>query len=465
VKQWGQNGIICTDGGAFNLLLTAHKYYPDLATAASACLKAGITMFLDNYRKSVEEALSKKMITEEEINAAIRCNLRVLLKLGLLDNSPKNPYSGIGVTDSIKPWTKPESHDLAYQATVKSIVLLKNEGKILPVQKDQIKTVAVIGPSANMVISDWYGGKPPYTVSALQGIRKAAGDNIEVLFAQSNKADSAVIAAKKADIAIVCIGNDPLGHNVGWGKNYVPGEGREDVDRQAITIEQEDLVKLVMAANPKTVLVLISSFPYAINWSKEHVPAILHMTQSSQELGNGLADVLFGKQNPAGRLTQTWSASIDELLPILDYNLRDGRTYMYDKHTPLFPFGYGLSYTTFEYSAVQTDKKVLKDGQTLNVTFKLKNTGNSDGEEVVQLYASYPGSQVARPIKQLRAFHRVFVPKGQTVDVTLPLKAEDLKYWDVNSSSFILEKGNVHFFIGGSSVDERISGDIEVMSP
>jgi beta-glucosidase len=462
VKQWGQNGIICTDGGAFSLLLTAHKYYPDLATAASACLKAGITMFLDNYRKSVEEALSKNMITEDEINTAIRCNLRVLLKLGLLDNSPKNPYSGIGVTDSVKPWTKPESHDLAYQATVKSIVLLKNEGNVLPVQKDQIKTIAVIGPSANMVISDWYGGKPPYTVSALKGIRKAAGDKIEVLFAQSNKADSAVIAAKKADIAVVCIGNDPLGHNAGWGKSYVAGEGREEVDRQAITIEQEDLVKLVMAANPKTVLVLISSFPYAINWSNEHVPAILHMTQSSQELGNGLADVLFGKQNPAGRLTQTWSASIDELLPILDYNLRDGRTYMYDKHTPLFPFGYGLSYTTFEYSAVQTDKKSLKDGQTLNVTFRLKNTGNFDGEEVVQLYASYPGSQVARPIKQLRAFSRVFVPKGQTIDVTLPLKAEDLKYWDVKSNSFVLEKGNVHFFIGGSSVDERISGVVTV---
>ncbi|HLO59263.1 MAG TPA: glycoside hydrolase family 3 C-terminal domain-containing protein [Bacteroidales bacterium] len=462
VNQWGQNGIICTDGGAFNLLVTAHKYYPDLATAASACLKAGITMFLDNYRKSIEEALSKKMITEEEINVAIRGNLRVLLKLGLLDNSTKNPYSGIGVTDSIKPWTKPESHDMVYQATVKSIVLLKNEGQVLPIQKDQIKTVAVIGPSANMVISDWYGGKPPYTVSALQGIRKVAGDKIEILFAQSNKADSAVIAARKADVAIVCIGNDPLGHNAGWGKNYVPGEGREDVDRQAITIEQEDLVKLVMAANPKTVLVLISSFPYAINWSKEHVPAILHMTQSSQELGNGLADVLFGKQNPAGRLTQTWSSSIDELLPILDYNLRDGRTYMYDKHTPLFPFGYGLSYTTFEYSPIQTDKKAIRDGQTLNVTFRLKNTGNADGEEVVQLYASYPGSKVERPIKQLRAFRRVFVPKGQTVEVTLPLKAEDLKYWDVNSNSFVLEKGNVHFFIGGSSVDEKISGDISV---
>jgi beta-glucosidase len=462
VKEWGQNGIICTDGGAFQLLVNAHKYYPDLATAAAACINSGITMFLDDYKKSVQEALDKELITEQEINEAIRGNLRVLLKLGLLDSSLENPYSGIGITDTIRPWTKPESRELAYKATVKSVVLLKNNDQLLPIQKGKIKTIAVIGPSANTVISDWYTGKPPYSVSVLQGIKNAAGDQVEVLFAQSNKADSAVIAAKKADVAIVCIGNHPLSHNASWGISYVPSDGREEVDRQAITLEQEDLVKLVLAANPNTVLVLVSSFPFAINWSDQHVPAILHITQSSQELGNGLADVIFGNTSPAGRLTQTWSASIDELLPILDYNIRHGRTYMYDKHTPLYPFGFGLSYTNFDYSDLKLDKEVLKEGEILNLSFKIHNTGNFDSDEVAQLYVSFPGSKVERPIRELKGFKRVFVPKGVTVEVTMPLNSNDLKYWDINTKSFVLEKGVVRFFICSSSADARINGEITV---
>ena len=146
------------------------------------------------------------------------------------------------------------------------------------------------------------------------------------------------------------MGNHPLSYGLGWGQNQVSSDGREDVDRQAISLEQEDLVKLVCKANPNTILVLVSSFPYAINWSKDNVPAIIHVSQSSQELGNGVADVLFGKVSPAGRLVQTWITSIDQLPPILDYNIRNGRTYMYDKNIPLFPFGYGLTYTSFKYS-------------------------------------------------------------------------------------------------------------------
>lgn len=462
VNEWGQNGIIATDGGAFRQLLTTHNYYPDLPTAAAACIKAGITMFLDNYKDPLKEAIDKKLVSEEDINTSIRGTLRVMLKLGLLDQSPANPYARIGVSDTIDPWTKPETHDLVRKATQKSIVLLKNENQLLPLQQEKIKSIAVIGPRANMVISDWYGGTPPYAVTALQGIRNLAGHGVEIKFAASNKADSAVIAAKEADIAIVCVGNHPLSYNLGWGQNYVPSDGREDVDRQSLSLEQEDLVKLVYAANPKTVLVVVSSFPYAINWSKEHIPAILHISQSSQELGNGLADVLFGKVSPAGRLVQTWSSSIDELLPILNYNIRDGRTYMYDKHTPLFPFGYGLSYTSFAYSDLKLENQSLKEGETALITFKLKNTGNFDSDEVVQLYASFPGSKVARPSKALKAFKRVFVPKGQTVEVILPLKANDLKYWDTTKNAFTLEKGTVNFFIGASSADARLTGKVDV---
>jgi beta-glucosidase len=462
MKDWGLRGIISTDGGAFKQLVTTHAYFSSLPVAAAECIKAGITMFLDDYRSSVKEALAKGLIAEKDIDEAIYGNMRVLLKLGLLDNSSENPYTQIGVTDTITPWTKQEARDLARKATDKSIVLLKNDNMLLPVQKEKIKSVAVIGPSANSVISDWYSGTPPYRISILHGIKDALGSDVVLRFAAGNKADSAVNAAKQSDIAIVCIGNDPLSHGLGWGQNYVPSDGREDVDRQAITTEQEDLVKLVMAANPKTILVMVSSFPYSIDWSKEHVPAILHVTQSSQETGNAVADVIFGKVSPAGRLVQTWITSIDQLPPILDYNIRHGRTYMYDKNMPLFPFGYGLTYTTFKYSDLKTDKKILKKGDVVNVTFSLINTGNYNSDDVPQLYVSFPGSRVEEPAKALKGFKRVFVPKGGTVDVTIPLKADDMKYWDTNLHQWVLEPGKIRFFIGPSSSEPRLQGEIEI---
>jgi beta-glucosidase len=460
IGEWGQNGIIATDGGAYRQLISTHHYYPDLYVAAAECIKAGITMFLDQYKDQLKEALNRGLVTETQIDTNIRGTLRVLLKLGLLDNSVQNPYASIGIADTTDIWTKPSTHDLVRKATSRSVVLLKNSNQLLPLQKDQIKSVAVVGPSANMVLSDWYSGTPPYRVTALQGIRNALGDKVTIRFAASNKADSAVIAARESDVAIVCIGNNPLSYGLAWGQNYVPSDGREDVDRQAISLEQEDLVKLVHAANPKTVLVLVSSFPYAINWSEDHIPAILNITQSSQELGNGLADVIFGNVSPAGRLVQTWPRSAENMLPMLDYNIRHGRTYQYDKNKPLYPFGHGLTYTTFSYSNLKPDKKILKNGEILHVTFKLKNDGNFDSDEVTQLYVSFPDSKVERPIKALKAFSRVFVPRGQTVEVTLPLHAEELKYWDVEKNAFVLEPGKVDFFVGGSSEDVRLKGKV-----
>ena len=458
VKEWGENGIICTDGGAFSLLVNAHHYYPDLPTAAAACIKSGITMFLDNYKASVKTALEKSLITEKDIDQSVRGTLRVMLKLGLMDNSSSNPYTNIGITDSLKPWTKPEAAELARKVTRKSIVLMKNSG-ILPLRKETIKSIAVIGPSANNVISDWYAGTPPYKVSILSGIKTALGNSVKINYTSSNKADSAVIAARESDIAIVCVGNNPLGYGLGWGQNHVASDGREEVDRQAISLEQEDLVKLVKAANPKTVLVLVSSFPYSISWSKENIPAILHVSQSSQELGNGVADILFGVESPAGRLVQTWSASIDQLLPILDYNIRNGKTYLYDKNKPLFAFGHGLSYTIFEYRNLKLNQPTIKNGETVNISVDVKNTGAMNSDEVVQLYISFPDSKVSRPIKALKAFKRVNVPAGQSITVTLSLKADELKYWSDTQHAFALEPGKIKLSIGASSEDIRLTGE------
>ena len=462
MKDWGLRGIISTDGGAFQQLLNTHAYYPSLDVAAAECIKAGITMFLDDYRSSVVEALDKGLVTEKQIEEAIAGNFRVMLKLGLLDNSEKNPYAGIGITDTIAPWKKPEARELARKAAEKSIVLLKNESRLLPLIRENLRSVAVIGPSANSVISDWYGGEPPYRVSILNGLRNALGENVKIRYAAGNKADSAVIAAKESDVAIVCIGNHPLSHGLGWGQNYVASDGREDVDRQAISTEQEDLVKLVLAANPKTILIMVSSFPYAINWSKENVPAILHITQSGQETGNAMADVILGKVSPAGRLVQTWLTSIDQLPPILDYDIRKGRTYLYYRNVPLFPFGFGLTYTSFNYSGLKADKSSLVKNEAINLTFSLKNTGNFDSDEVAQVYVSFPDSKISRPLIALKGFKRVFVRKGETVQVSIPLKASDLTYWDTAKKAWVLEPGKISIKIGSSSADTRLTQEITV---
>lgn len=460
VKEWGQNGIICTDGGAFKLLLSGHKYYNDLPTAAAACIKAGINMFLDDYKPSLKEAVEKKLVSEAELTQVLRGTIRVMLKLGLLDDGKENPYNKIGGAGSIEPWTTKEAAALARKATVKSIVLLKNDG-LLPLKKD-VKSVAVIGPWSNSVTSDWYAGTPPYKVTIREGIRKALGDNVKIYYAASNKADSAVTAARSADVAIVCVGNHPLGYGLAWGQNHVASDGREEVDRQSISLEQEDMVKLVRKANPKTVMVLVSSFPYSINWSKDNVPAILHVTHSSQELGNGVADILFGVESPAGRLVQTWSSSIDQLLPILDYDITHGRTYMYDKNKPLFAFGHGLSYTTFEYSGLNLSKPVIKNGETITVTVNVKNVGNVNSDEVVQLYVSFPNSKISMPAKALKGFKRVHVPAGQTVAVTMQLKSEDLKYWNAEKKTFTLESGDVTLLVGAASDDIRVQEKLSV---
>jgi beta-glucosidase len=462
VNEWGNNGIICTDGGALALLYKAHKYGSSMPEAAAACVKAGINQFLDNYKPFIKVALTKGLITEKDIDDVLKGNYLVALRLGLMDGELKDPYFQIGVKDTIDPWTKPEAKQLVREVTSKSIVLLKNNNGLLPVDISKIKSIAVIGPRANEVLLDWYSGSPAYTITPLQGIKNACGDKVKITYVAENTVDQAVKAAKSADIAIVLVGNNPIGAVNEWKVSPVPSDGKEAVDRKSLVLEQEDLVKIVYKANPNTIMVLVSSFPFAINWSAENIPAILHMTHNSQEMGNGLADVIFGKVNPAGRLVQTWPASISQLSEMMDYNIRNGRTYQYFKGTPLFEFGYGLSYTTFSYNAMNTATSVLPADGNLKVDIAIKNTGTRDGEEVVQLYAHYLSSSVERPAKQLKAFTRVPIKAGETKTVTLILKAEDLAYWDETKHAFIVEPGKVELMAGASSKDIRLKKTITV---
>ena len=462
VEEWGNDGIICTDGGAMALLFSAHKAFPSLAETAAACVKAGIGQFLDNYKPFIKEAVNKGLLSEKDIDAVLMGNYRVALKLGLLDEKQENPYSSIGVKDTIDPWTTPKVRQFAREVTAKSIVLLKNNGQLLPLDLNRITKIAVIGPHADDVLLDWYSGTPPYKISPLAGIINACGKNIQVTFAAENRMDQAVNAAKAADVAIVIVGNHPIGTTADWKISPVPSDGKEAVDRKSLSLEQEDLVKLVLQANPNTVLVLVSSFPFAINWSAEHVPAILHMTHGSQEMGNGLADVLFGKVNPAGRLVQTWPRSITQLPPMMDYDIRHGRTYMYFKDSPLFPFGFGLSYTTFAWSNLKVSSNMMKANGEVKISVDVKNTGMMAGDEVVQVYVRFPDSKVERPGRQLKAFARVPVGKGETKTVTLNLKAEDLAYWNEKDHQFNVEPGNLELMVGSSSADIKLKKTIQV---
>lgn len=456
MKEWGLNGTLLTDGGAFRLLLSDHKRFDnDRAAAAAACIKAGITKFLDEYKDAVYEALHRKLISVEDIEKAIRGNLRISLKLGLLDHAEDNPYAAIGVTDTIAPWSKPETKALVREATLKSIVLLKNQDHLLPLDRHKIKKIAVIGQRATEVLQDWYAGKPFYTVNVLDAIREEAGNDIEVRYVKTNRMDSARTVAAWADVAIVCVGNHPT-CNAGWEQAPVISEGKEAVDRQSLQLDQEDLLLQVAQTNPNTIGVLISSFPYAINRANQTIPALLHLTQCSQELGHAVSDVIFGHYNPAGRLTQTWVKNITDLPHMMDYDITHGRTYMYFKEKPLYPFGYGLSYTRFNYSGTTLNDRVIERGDTLRVCFNLKNSGDMDGDEVVQLYVSARKHTDKDPIKQLKAFQRISLRKGETKKVELTVPYTELQVWDEKQNRFILPDKEMTLEIGASSSDIRL---------
>jgi beta-glucosidase len=461
MKEWGLNGIICTDGGAFGLLINKHKYYPDFYKAADGCIKSGINQFLDRtFKEGIYGALANKYLSEPEIDSAIRGSFRVMIKLGMLDPKELVPYASIGIKDTIDPWKTEKNKEAVKLVTQKSIVLLKNSNQFLPLDKNKIKSIAVIGPYADSVLLDWYSGTPPYRISPLEGIKNKVGQNTKVYFARSNKNDSAINIARSSDIVIMCVGNHPTCNAV-WAKSEFPSEGKEALDRKTIILEQEELIKQVYKVNPNVVVILISSFPYAINWTQENIPAIIHITHASQETGNALANVLFGDYNPAGRLVQTWPASLDQLPEMMDYNIRNGRTYMYFKSKPLYPFGYGLSYTTFKYSNLKIDSQSKKD--EILVSVDVTNTGKRLGDEVVQLYVKHLNSKVERPNKELKGFRRVSLKAGETKSVEISLKTKNIAYWDKSKQSFVVEKDKIKIILGSSSEDDKLEKIINIV--
>ena len=470
--KWGVE-IISSDGGAVKLLVDPRHLYPNQEAAVVACLKAGINQFLDVYAGEAKAALKDGSLTEADIDAALRPKFRIAIKLGLLDPPELVPYSKI--KDSPEPWNTDQDRGVSRQIALESVVLLKNEKNFLPLDKKSLKSVAVIGPLANSVHWDWYGGTPPYTVTPLQGIKEEAGPEITVNYAADELGNGAVNAARKSDVAIVVVGNDPtcgpdMAHDwysgpEGGGVTLpctVPSDGREGRDRESIDLYQEQLIKQVYAVNPKTVVILVSSFPYAINWTQANIPAILHMTHSSQDEGTALAKVLFGSYTPGGHLVSTWPKSLDQLPPMMDYNIRHGRTYMYFKGEALYPFGFGLSYTTFKFSNLRTSSAHLAKDGMVNVSVEVTNTGTRSGDEVVQLYLKYPSSKVDRPRQQLAGFRRVTIAPNETKTVEIALPASRLGYWDTKLQAFHVESGPVSLLIGDSSANVALTASLQV---
>ncbi len=471
IKDWGVD-VLSSDGGAVKLLVTDHKRFPTQKDAVVACLKAGINQFLDQYKDETKAALKDGSITEAEIDDLLRPKFRVTIRLGLLDPPEMVPYSK--VKDAPEPWNTDADRAVSKQMALESVVLLKNANGFLPLKKESIKSIAMIGPLANSVHWDWYGGTPPYAITPLQGIRDEVGPNIKVNYAADEIGNAAINAARSSDVAVVVIGNDPtcgpdMAHD--WHATpdgggtlpcTVPSDGREGRDRERITLDQEQLVKQVYDVNPKTVVILISSFPFAINWSQENVPAILHMTHSSQDEGTALAQVIFGDYNPGGHLVTTWPKSLDQLPPMMDYDIRHGRTYMYFKGEPLYPFGFGLSYTTFQYSNLKTSSPTVAEDGTVTVSVDVKNTGTMAGDAVAQLYVTYLGSKVKRPKEELKGFQRVALKPGETKTVQIPLKASTLAYWDEKTGSFQVEREPVKVMIGESSAEIKVATTVPV---
>ena len=466
MKDWGEDGIVCTDGGALLALVKNHKAYKTLPEAVAATVHAGINQYLDDYKPAMEEALKQGLITEADLDRNLRGVFRVMIKLGMLDPHEMVQQSRTGVEDGAgkmlapDPWWGPEAKALARKVTDESIVLLKNEHETLPLDAKGLKSIAVIGPYANEVLLDWYSGTPPFAVTPLEGIRARAGSGVKVEYATGDDLSAVAALAKSVDAVVVLIGNHPT-CDAGWEKCPVASDGKEAVDRKSLTLAQEEIAKAALAANPRTVVVLQASFPYTTTWTQDHVPAILEMTHNSEEQGDGLADVLFGDYDPAGRLTQTWVRDEADLPPMMDYNLRDGRTYLYAKQKPLYAFGFGLSYTSFAYSHLRVGA-TLKKGESAQVSVDIKNTGGRAGDEVVQMYVSHEGSSVARPLEELKGFARVSLKAGEMKTVTMSLAAKDLAYWDEGTKSFVVEQDRVEVKVGRSSDDLPLKAMVSV---
>ncbi len=460
-QSWGFQGYVVSDCDAVWDIANSHNYTSTTTEAAAIALQAGTDLNCGaTYPNELQAALDQGLVTESDVDLALTRVLRARFLLGEFDPADQVPYRAIGA-DVIES----QAHAaLALEAARAAIVLLKNDGGLLPLDRAAVRSIAVIGPHGDDVTLGGYSGYPDHTVSALAGMQAKFPPPSSVVVAYQQGCtvtgdkdqaaiDAAASLARQSDVAVVLVGTsqDVL---------------REEMDRPDWNLPgaQGDLIQAVFAANPKTIVVLVTAGPVAVDWTQKNVPAILTSFYDGQEQGTAIADALFGDVNPGGKLTTTWYSGATTLPPIGDYDLRKGRTYLYFNGTPLYPFGFGLSYTSFSYANFRVVPTSIAPTGSATITVDVSNAGPRAGDEVVQLYAHDAFASAPRPIEELRGFQRIHLDPGQSQTVAFTLAAKDLALWDVASHGWRVEDGVFDIAVGASSADIRAQGSLLVQS-
>jgi len=457
-NQWKFDGFVVPDSGAVARLVSSHKKYATIEEAAAKTILAGSDLDDSAYPAALPKAVAQGFLTEKDIDQSLRRVLKVRFRLGEFDPPEMVPYSKIpgSIIDSAA------HRGSALRTARESIVLLTNKNGFLPLNKAAIKTIAVIGPHADRALMGiGYTGQASKFVKPLEGIQNKVAPGTDVIYAQGSDIldakdkeasfAAATSAAKKADVAIVYVG---LSNQI----------EREGLDRTYLGLPpiQEELVRAVYAANPKTVVVLLNGGPVSVKWERENLPAVVDMFYAGEEGGNAVADVLFGDFNPGGRLPYTVYASETQVPPMTEYDVTKGFTYMYFTGDTVHPFGHGLSYTTFRYDRLRLSSRKMRANDKLSVSVDVTNTGKATGDEVAQLYVHAVSPSVKRPIKELRGFQRVTLKPGERRTLTFALPGEKLAFWDVNKHDWVVEPGKVDVLVGSSSADIRVKDQVEV---
>jgi len=466
--QWGFKGFVVSDLGGVNTMVKGHeKGVMSYEEAVAKSIIAGCDFSDKEFMQYIPVAVNKGLLTEAQVNVALSRVMRDRFLLGEFDPPSMVPYSKIS-PDVIGS----EKHiQLALKAAQESIVLLTNKNHLLPLDKSKIKTIAVIGPHANLFTPGGYSGRPMNPVTPLQGIKNRMAPGTEVLYATGaeiapprrdqnlppfNKEEElrkAVDAAGKADVAILYVGTTLA----------IEAEGR---DRTSLELpgNQEELIKAVLAVNPRTIVVLMNAGPLTIPYIKQNAPAIIEAWWAGEQGGNAMADAIFGNCNPGGKMPLTVYASAEQVPPQDEYDVTKGFTYMYLNGKPLFPFGHGLSYTGFHYSNIKLSAKQIKASGSITVSADIKNIGEVAGDEVVQLYIHNVASSVKRPVKELRGFERISLQPGETKTITFTVPGNKLAFYDEKVHAFRVEPGAIDVMLGSSSEDIRLRSQCKVSS-
>ena len=473
--EMGFKGAVDSDYEAIEQLQTLHHVEADLVHAAARALHAGVDF--DNpdgaaYAK-LPEALAAGLVKQDEIDTAVRRMLRLKFLAGLFEN----PYADAAYAEKIT--NNAEARALAVEAARKTTVLLKNDGT-LPLHIDGLKTLAVIGPNAAVVQLGGYSNVPAHSVSLLDGIKAKVGNRVHVVTAEgvrlTNKGDwysddvvpadrdenlarikDAVAVAQGADAIVLAIGGSGATSREGWANNHL-GD-RSDL---GLTAQQDDLARAMFALGKPVVVVLINGPPLSIPEVAERTNALVEAWYPGQEGGTALADILFGDANPGGKLPVTIARSVGQLPMFYNQKPSAHRGYLFASKDPLFPFGFGLSYTTFEIGVPQVAEHITVGigHPAVKVSVQVRNTGKVAGDEVVQLYVHQLVASVTRPVKQLAGFHRVSLAPGESQTVDFMLDSGAFSLWN-ERMKHVVEPGAFEIMSGPNSVDlKKVTVDV-----